>query len=197
MKQTLDARRPHVKVEASPTRCPFCHASIEREAPDAVACRLCLARHHRACWTEGTACASCACRERLEVVADRPSRTHRWRRLLAPGLLTALSMAAVMAWPVSHTAYGRDVPSLAVILGLAPALTAFNAAWTRSYAWSLLTPIALALAHALGSPPSLGLVAVYVYVLLPFAAPPGVIATLVSRRLERPDPSLDDSAKRG
>ncbi len=41
-------------------RCPFCHSSVSPETEDLVACKQCLARHHRACWDESHRCSSCS-----------------------------------------------------------------------------------------------------------------------------------------
>lgn len=56
--------QPRVRVERTPTRCPFCHD--EASAQDTVACMACLARHHVTCWDEAARCASCGHQERLE-----------------------------------------------------------------------------------------------------------------------------------
>lgn len=54
------APRDDVRVAASALRCPFCHESVEPEASDWLACKLCLARHHEGCWVEGRRrCAAC------------------------------------------------------------------------------------------------------------------------------------------
>src|SRR5262245_37845120 len=57
------------------TRCPFCHEPCEADA-DACACAECLSRHHRSCWTEGAACASCGATARLELAAAPSSQTQ-------------------------------------------------------------------------------------------------------------------------
>lgn len=54
-----EAAREAVRVERSPTRCPFCHQSIAPEGEEWIACAQCLGRHHTACWAEGGACAAC------------------------------------------------------------------------------------------------------------------------------------------
>jgi hypothetical protein len=57
-------------------RCPFCHSSVAAEE-EQVACKQCLARHHRACWEEAQRCASCAAASPLvapgDVVASVPA----------------------------------------------------------------------------------------------------------------------------
>jgi hypothetical protein len=66
---------PEVRVEASPTRCPYCHASIAAE-PETVVCASCLSRHHKECWTD--TCASCG---RGQALAAVPATEHRpWER---------------------------------------------------------------------------------------------------------------------
>lgn len=54
-----EAAREAIKVERSPTRCPFCHQSLAPEGEEWIACAQCLGRHHTACWAEGGACAAC------------------------------------------------------------------------------------------------------------------------------------------
>jgi hypothetical protein len=46
-------------VHAPSLRCPYCHDEVQR-TDEAVVCRDCNARHHGACWTDGSSsCASC------------------------------------------------------------------------------------------------------------------------------------------
>jgi hypothetical protein len=66
---------PEVRVEASPTRCPYCHASVAAE-PETIVCASCLSRHHQECWT-GT-CASCGRGQALTVVPAAEKRA--WER---------------------------------------------------------------------------------------------------------------------
>lgn len=66
-------------IDLGRDRCPFCHDDVARD--EAVACQDCLARHHPACWDEGTRCASCGADGRLEPT--RPPLTfERARRIL-------------------------------------------------------------------------------------------------------------------
>jgi hypothetical protein len=66
---------PEVRVEASPTRCPYCHASVAAE-PDTVVCAACLSRHHTECWTGE--CASC--RSTTALVAAPATGKRAWER---------------------------------------------------------------------------------------------------------------------
>jgi len=63
-------------------RCPYCHSSVAPEAEDWVACKQCLARHHRACWDEGHRCASCSATTPL--VAEAPPRALAAGDVIAP-----------------------------------------------------------------------------------------------------------------
>jgi hypothetical protein len=64
-----------VRVEASPTRCPYCHASVAAE-PDTVVCASCLSRHHTECWTGE--CASC--RSTTALVAAPATGKRAWEQ---------------------------------------------------------------------------------------------------------------------
>lgn len=61
--ETADDLRLH--VEQSPTRCPYCHDSIELDGGAWIACGDCLARHHTECQVEHGACASCGSVKKL------------------------------------------------------------------------------------------------------------------------------------
>lgn len=54
------AAREAIRVERSPTRCPFCHSSVDPASAEWVACARCLGRHHAGCWSEAGSCAACA-----------------------------------------------------------------------------------------------------------------------------------------
>jgi hypothetical protein len=66
------------KLASNRSRCPYCHEEVRVERADWVACEGCLARHHRACWSERGSCAACHSQGAL----DR----GRARRRLALGL---------------------------------------------------------------------------------------------------------------
>jgi hypothetical protein len=55
-----------VRVNNSPTRCPFCHEQVGVEDPARV-CRDCLSRHHTGCWADHGSCSSCSCTQSLET----------------------------------------------------------------------------------------------------------------------------------
>jgi hypothetical protein len=64
--------RADVRVQASPTRCPYCHSDISTSTVDWVVCKSCLARHHGACWRESSACASCGEKAHLTLPPGDP-----------------------------------------------------------------------------------------------------------------------------
>jgi len=78
------ARRDDVRVAGN--RCPYCHEDVARESADV--CRDCLARHHGACWTEGTRCGSCGSEQVLRPVLP-PLTPERARRLAEEAFLRA------------------------------------------------------------------------------------------------------------
>ena len=55
----MSTREREVKVDRSPTRCPYCHAGVDAEHDDWVQCFACRALEHRACWSEHGRCAAC------------------------------------------------------------------------------------------------------------------------------------------
>lgn len=64
---------------SEPSRCPYCHAPVDRAAEAWVACRACLAPHHDGCWGEAGRCAGCGERrvvgEPVELPAAPPAST--------------------------------------------------------------------------------------------------------------------------
>lgn len=57
---------PAIRVDQSPTRCPYCHDGFDEAALErSVVCHACLSRHHSDCW-EGS-CASCQSARPLTV----------------------------------------------------------------------------------------------------------------------------------
>ncbi|MBI3726524.1 hypothetical protein HY251_21580 [bacterium] len=107
----METERPRVVSGQSPTRCPYCHESIDVEGEAWVACASCLARHHKECWFGHGRCATCqAARalKRMESVQERaPSllsaapgapRIDRAVRLgLALGICS-IGLLALVAW---------------------------------------------------------------------------------------------------
>ncbi len=61
---------PDVRVATN--RCPFCHEDVVVQTDEWVACWGCQARHHRACWQEGSRCGSCG---ETRFVEESPSAT--------------------------------------------------------------------------------------------------------------------------
>jgi hypothetical protein len=98
---------PRVRVEGSPTRCPYCHDGVSGQQPTVV-CEQCLSRHHAPCWVE--ACASCGATERM--VRDPAHRVMEFGAPLLAALRHTVGPAAVVLWFVTV---------LAVPLGLAAA----------------------------------------------------------------------------
>lgn len=71
------APAPLPRVEPAPRpspqgRCPFCHDDVDARA--AVACALCLARHHEPCWDEAGACGACRSTARYGRLEEKPPR---------------------------------------------------------------------------------------------------------------------------
>ncbi|MEZ0231072.1 MAG: hypothetical protein ACAI25_20825 [Planctomycetota bacterium] len=65
----MEQARSQVKVEQSPTRCPYCHADLEeKDLEAAVVCQRCLSRHHSDCWVGG--CASCKTTKALAPTSE-------------------------------------------------------------------------------------------------------------------------------
>ncbi|MDF1664721.1 MAG: hypothetical protein P1V97_23380, partial [Planctomycetota bacterium] len=64
-KPSENSEDSRLHFEQSPTRCPYCHDSIEITAGAWVACGDCLARHHDECHSEHSACASCGSAKKL------------------------------------------------------------------------------------------------------------------------------------
>jgi hypothetical protein len=62
--------REAIKVERSPSHCPFCKGTID-DLREVVACAECVARHHRDCHAEnGGRCATCGGRALLAPVVE-------------------------------------------------------------------------------------------------------------------------------
>ena len=81
---TLPPRSPsasdRLTVRTELTRCPFCHDDVDPAGPDWLACRRCLARHHRGCWREGRRCGACGGEQYLGLTVRPSSRIVTWRR---------------------------------------------------------------------------------------------------------------------
>lgn len=96
--------RTHERAREISARCPFCHESIEVAESGWICCKLCLARHHRACWTEHGSCASCGETGSLAYVPTRE-----------PGLLPTAERPASRA-TASSRALSFGLASLGVVL---------------------------------------------------------------------------------
>jgi len=79
-------------------RCPYCHSTIAREHERWVACASCHAIHHRACWVEGRACATCRHAHSKPRILSRRAHLAIAFALLAP-------LCAFGAW---HTYEAHD-----------------------------------------------------------------------------------------
>jgi hypothetical protein len=55
----LENEPVRIRTSGAPTRCPYCHADVDRDREAWLACHACLAPHHRACWSTAGACAGC------------------------------------------------------------------------------------------------------------------------------------------
>lgn len=92
-----------VEVGRSPTRCPYCHDSIqEHEFRSAVVCSSCLSRHHQDCWQ--STCASCGSGHRagedLGSLEEKPKsvayRAWEWSTNTI-GVLSLIATLSAMA----------------------------------------------------------------------------------------------------
>lgn len=166
--------RDDVKVDGSPTRCPFCHEHLDTAKAGWVACGGCMARHHAECWDERGACASCGGLRRLvaeerrlasdpEVVAlvqtgDRP---RAMAELRARGLddraaraaldLVAAALAgpraADVGWTIAAAIYALQTVALLVC-----ALIVANEAEAGAFSGlAVMVTAALALGVAAGA----------------------------------------------
>lgn len=130
------APRDDVRVASSRARCPFCHADVDADAADWVACKGCLARHHLPCWGESGACATCGEHRFLPATTgrrgeraganDAPKRRTQTGRVVAAVVAMAIgigvSIAVVASSPSSLRP--RSTPSVS---------RNFTKAETRSY----------------------------------------------------------------
>ena len=92
-------------TDARALRCPYCHADVSRDEAKWERCAACEALHHRACWWEGTRCATCRHetsfpalgRPRVRLVRRPPGTRSSFRPwhlavlILIAGVLTFLS----------------------------------------------------------------------------------------------------------
>lgn len=74
----LDQEALRARAATIDARCPYCHDDIELLEEAWSCCALCLGRHHRECWREHGACASCG-NERCLSSVPRESATSVWR----------------------------------------------------------------------------------------------------------------------
>jgi hypothetical protein len=65
-----ETTREGVRVELSPTRCPFCKDELAPGKP-IVACAACGARHHDSCYADHGRCATCGSEDKLVPAAPR------------------------------------------------------------------------------------------------------------------------------
>jgi hypothetical protein len=73
-----------VPSAAIQTRCPYCHQDADALDDGSIACGVCLARHHAACWREaGGSCASC--RSERKLVPEQPANDASLALLLRRG----------------------------------------------------------------------------------------------------------------
>lgn len=104
-----------VRVDRSPTRCPYCHADVAPDPTEWVACAGCLARHHAGCWGEAGRCGTCQGATKLAVVVSPRPTDDALAELLRDGR-AADARAALRA---AGVAAERDVDAelLRVALG--------------------------------------------------------------------------------
>jgi hypothetical protein len=87
-------------------RCPFCHERIAPERDALLVCATCRARHHRACWREGTKCAACGSGRYQDRAGERRRRAATAILLfvclmIAPAFFVFLSSRYLPGRPVS------------------------------------------------------------------------------------------------
>lgn len=101
------AVRDDVQLTNSPSRCPYCHDSLDA-LMGINACAGCGARHHRECFSEHGACASCGETRRLvpERMASKvPSLAKSLEQLPEGSLELTQSQegSAAIRWPLIPT----------------------------------------------------------------------------------------------
>jgi hypothetical protein len=84
---TREPTGPPLKLSVALNRCPFCHDDLSAESAGWVACRKCLARHHRDCWLEAGRCSACGSVERVE---------RSRRKALVVGLVVLLGCGVIL-----------------------------------------------------------------------------------------------------
>lgn len=100
-----DARRDDLaSVDRSPTRCPYCHDSIQPDGLEqAVVCGQCLARHHRDCWDGRCgACSATVALGRLDLgvavaAGDARAPYERLKRALNLAFIAGFLLCIVAA----------------------------------------------------------------------------------------------------
>jgi hypothetical protein len=103
--ETPPASAPDLRVEASPTRCPYCHDGVDQaELQRALVCQTCLSRHHAECWLDR--CASCGSEQALGVVGatqtlERSPSLQRTLHVVNWGWLVAFLIGLVLM-PITH-----------------------------------------------------------------------------------------------
>lgn len=107
----MSAEDARVRVPDGPLRCASCHDELSPEGR--VACAVCLAAHHRACWDEGAVCASCGGAEPWAatgadgVAVASPSAPPVDRARLAGAVLRALGYRELARPRPDVAVYGR------------------------------------------------------------------------------------------
>jgi|SRR5579872_3568558 len=121
-----------MNVAESRLRCPFCHGEIGPRSDDWVACRDCLARHHRACWSELHACSTCGRRDFLgttrEVLPPRPPHLKAITFGVLLGALLGLFGAGIVVSGVGLLL--SPIPGVSIPVGIVVALLVF---WGFAY----------------------------------------------------------------
>ncbi|MCO5169496.1 MAG: hypothetical protein M9894_24405 [Planctomycetes bacterium] len=72
------SERTRERIAVDRPRCPYCHEDVGAD-DEKTACSACMAWHHRACWTEHSACSGCGARESAGAVTSVPVAAHGLR----------------------------------------------------------------------------------------------------------------------
>ena len=91
----MERERSRVHVQGSPTRCAYCHDSVEVE--ERTACKACVAVHHIDCWRQDRCCAACGSTLsfRTEASADLDALSDRTAQITTFALCGFANIGAV------------------------------------------------------------------------------------------------------
>lgn len=122
-----------LRLEHSPTRCPYCHEGLGGSKPQGLAaCASCGARHHRECFDGHGSCSSCGGQHALVSPPGKEGIAEWLAERLPPGsalTLTREGEAWVLSWPTTPCLLRtRLILLVPALLGLLALLLPFGAA---------------------------------------------------------------------